>query len=68
LIDRSGRRVLAARNFRHGWLLDSLAGGGALAVFGLWDGHAFDPISVEHEGRFFSLANIGELPVLSKVA
>jgi hypothetical protein len=68
LIDRSGRRVETARNFRHGWLLDSLAGGGALTLFGLWGGYVFDPICVEHEGGLFSLANIGELPVLSKVA
>jgi hypothetical protein len=28
----------------------------------------FDPVSVEHQGRLFSLARIGELPVLSQVA
>jgi hypothetical protein len=67
-IDVSGRRIVAPPRFRHGWLLDSLAGGGALAVFGLWDGHTLDPVSVEHEGKLFSLAHIGELPVLSKVA
>jgi hypothetical protein len=66
--DASGRPIAASPNFRHGWLLDSLAGGGALAVFGLWDGHLFDPVSVEHDGQLFSLAHIGELPVLSKVA
>jgi hypothetical protein len=67
-VDASGRRVTAARTFRHGWLFDSLAGGGPVRIFGQWDGFAFDPISVEHEGRLFSLAHVGELPVLSKVA
>jgi hypothetical protein len=28
----------------------------------------FDPVSVEREGRLYSLARIGELPVLSQVA
>jgi hypothetical protein len=64
--DVSGRRIAASPNFRHGWLLDSLAGGGALAVFGLWDGHLFDPVSVEHDGQLFSLAHIGELPGVAR--
>jgi hypothetical protein len=68
LIDAAGRRVTLARTFRHGWLFDALAGGGALSVFGQWDGHVFDPVSVEHDGQLFSLAHVGELPVLSRVA
>jgi hypothetical protein len=67
-IDASGRRVRVARSFKHAWLLDSLAGGGTLSVFGMWDGSVLDPVSVEHQGALFSLAHIGELPVLSKVA
>jgi hypothetical protein len=67
-VDTSGRHVVAVRYFRHGWLFDALAGGSPVRVFGQWDGFAFDPISVEHEGRLFSLAHVGELPVLSKVA
>jgi SWIM zinc finger len=67
-VDATGRRITAARNFRHGWLFDSLAGGGTLVVFGLWDGAVFDPVSVEHDGCLFSLSHVGELPVLSKVA
>ena len=67
-VDLAGRAITASRHFRHAWLLDSLAGGGPLVVFGLWDGHVFDPVSVEQEGRLFSLAHVGELPVLSKVA
>jgi hypothetical protein len=67
-MDTSGRRVAAARSFRHGWLFDALAGGSGLSVFGQWNGHTFDPISVEHDGKLFSLAHVGDLPVLSKVA
>jgi hypothetical protein len=67
-VDTVGRRIDVARSFRHGWLFDALAGGNALCVFGQWDGHVFDPVSVEHDGRLFSLAHVGELPVLSMVA
>lgn len=67
-IDSAGRRLPAARNFRHGWLFDALAGGEPLRVFGQWDGHVFDPISVEHGGRLYSLGRVGELPALSEAA
>ena len=67
-LDMAGRRIDVARSFRHGWLFVALAGDGPLRVFGLWDGHVFDPISVEQDGRLFSLAHVGKLPVLSKVA
>jgi hypothetical protein len=68
LVDREGRRVPVTANFHHGWLLAALAGGGTVKLFGQWDGEMFDPVSVEHAGRLFSLARIGELPVLSQVA
>lgn len=68
LVDGSGRRILTSRYFRHTWQLDALAGGRPLAVFGLWDGHVFDPISVEHDGRLYSMAHVGDLPALSKAA
>jgi hypothetical protein len=67
-MDAAGRRLPAARNFRHGWLFDALAGGEPVHVFGQWDGHVFDPVSVEHAGRLFSLGRVGELPVLSEAA
>lgn len=67
-IDAAGRRIPTARWFRHGWQVEALAGGRQLAVFGLWDGHLLDPVSVEHDGRLFSLAHLGDLPVLSKAA
>jgi len=68
LVDGGGRRVAVPPNFRHGWLLTALAGGGPVKLFGQWDGEVFDPVSVEHEGKLFSLARVGELPVLSQVA
>jgi hypothetical protein len=66
-VDLTGRRIAASPYFRHGWLFEALAGGSTLTVFGLWDGHMLDPLSVEH-GGLFSLARIGDYPVLSKVA
>jgi hypothetical protein len=68
LVDAVGRRVATPPTFRHGWLLTALAGGGAVKLFGQWDGGVFDPMSVEYDGKLFSLARLGELPVLSKVA
>jgi hypothetical protein len=67
-VDATGRSVVAQSSLKHGWHLDALGGGSPLILFGLWDGRVFDPVTVEHEGRLFSLAQLGELPVLSKVA
>jgi hypothetical protein len=68
LTDAFGRRVPVRASFKQGWHLVSLAGGGALTVFGLWDGEVFDPLTVAHERQLYSIAQIGELPVLSRVA
>lgn len=67
-IDALGRRVVARSGMKHAWHLDALTGGGALTLFGLWNGRVFDPITVEHEARLFSLGYAGELPVLAKIA
>ncbi len=67
-IDAAGRRLAAPKNFRHGWLFDALAGGEPVHVFGQWDGLVFDPVSIEHNGRLFSLGRVGELAVLSEAA
>jgi hypothetical protein len=67
-IDALGRRVVARSGVKHAWHLDALTGGGALTLFGLWNGRVFDPITVEHEARLFSLGYAGELPVLAKIA
>jgi hypothetical protein len=68
LVDSQGRHVMARRGLKHAWHLEALAGGGPLAVFGLWNGHVLDPITVAHEDRLFSLGHAGELPVLAKTA
>lgn len=68
LTDAEGRHVVARSGLRHGWHLEALTGGQALNLFGLWNGTVFDPITVEHEGRLFSLGYVGELPVLAKIA
>jgi SWIM zinc finger len=67
-VDAAGRRIAARQNFRHGWHLLSLAAGQTLSVFGLWDGHSLDPLTVAHASYLYSLSHIGESPVLSKVA
>jgi len=67
-IDGCGRQVAARSGLKHSWHLESLAGGRELTVFGLWNGRSLDPITVEHQGRLFSLSHSGELPVLAKIA
>ena len=67
LVDSQGRHVLT-RGLKHAWHLEALTGGRPLTLFGLWNGHVLDPITVEHEGRLFSLGHAGELPVLAKIA
>lgn len=68
LDDRQHRRIPVRSGFRHQWNLIALAGGGALTIFGEWDGDAFDPVTVECRGELFTVAQLGELPVLSRVA
>jgi hypothetical protein len=67
-VDAQGRHVLARSGLKHAWHFEALAGGGVLTVFGLWNGRVLDPITVEHQGRLFSLGYVGELPVLPKIA
>jgi hypothetical protein len=68
LIDGQGRHVMARNGLKHAWHLETLTGGQTLTLFGLWNGHVFDPITVEHEARLFALGYVGELPVLAKIA
>jgi hypothetical protein len=68
LIDSQGRHVLARSGLKHAWHFEALAGGGVLTLFGLWNGQVFDPVTVEHQGRLFSLGYVGELPVLPEIA
>jgi hypothetical protein len=53
---------------KHAWHLEALTGGQTLTLFGLWNGHVFDPITVEHGARLFALGYVGALPVLAKIA
>lgn len=68
LEDSAGRRIPGAAGFRHGWNLLALSGGAPLAVFGEWDGEALEPMTVQREDRWFTLVQLGELPLLAQVA
>ncbi len=68
LEDASGRRIRLAAHFCHGWNLVALAGSEPLAVFGEWDGESLDPMTVHWRERWFTLVQLGELPLLSRVA
>lgn len=68
LRDLNGRTVPLEPSGRHAWHLFSLAMGGTLNLFGEWDGSAFEPLTVEHHGRLFTVARLGDLPALSLVA
>lgn len=65
LIDAHGRAVLAPRPFDHGWQLLALTQGEPCVVFGEWNGHTFEPLTVEHLGQLYTLTRLGEMPVLA---
>jgi hypothetical protein len=68
LMDIEGRAVLLSRRFKHGWQLVALAQGEPCVVFGEWDGHTFEPRTVEHRQQLYTLELLGAAPVLAKVA
>ncbi len=68
LQDASGRRIPVDKSCRHHWNLFALASGGTIKVFGEWDGSSFNPHTVEHSTGLFTVARLGELPLLSRVA
>jgi SWIM zinc finger len=68
LQDASGRRVPVDKNCRHLWNLFALAAGRTLKLFGEWNGRSFDPYTAEHSTGLFTVARIGDLPLLSRVA
>lgn len=68
LQDATDRRIPVAANCRHAWDLVALAGGDSVSLFGEWTGSAFDPYSVERDGRLYTLARLADLPLLSRVA
>ena len=68
LEDVAGRRIALSGGLRHGWSLLALASGEPFTVFGEWDGELLDPMTVQCRGRWFTLLQLGELPLLSQVA
>lgn len=68
LEDSAQRRVAVTATFRHRWHVVALAGNDEIAVFGEWDGAAFEPLSIAHGNEVFTVAQLGELPILSRVA
>jgi hypothetical protein len=68
LVDAALRRVSVRPGFRHVWPLLALAGGGALQLFGEWDGELFEPLTIECRGHLYTPEQLGELAVLSRVA
>jgi hypothetical protein len=68
LEDAVGRRIPVAAGVRHGWNLLALSGGAQCAVFGEWDGESLEPMTVHCRERWFTLVQLGELPLLAQVA
>ncbi len=68
LVDAQQRRIAVEPGFRHVWNLIALAEGGALTLFGEWDGSALDPLTVECRGELFTVARLGELSALARIA
>lgn len=50
LRDQRGRLLPLPERFAHGWQLLALAGDRPVVLFGEWDGSAFTPLSVAHDG------------------
>lgn len=68
LLDEQRRRVPVSASLRHVWHVVALAGSDTLTLFGEWDGESFLPMTLECRGQWFSIAQLGELPVLARVA
>jgi len=68
LEDGERRRVPVSAAFRHAWHLVALAGTDSLTIFGEWEGESLEPLTIECRGELFSVAHLGELAVLSRVA
>jgi hypothetical protein len=68
LQDDERREIPVVASFRHAWHAIALAGADRLRIFGVWEGDALEPLTLECRGAMFSVARLGELAVLSRVA
>lgn len=55
LIDKSGTVLPLVHPFSHGWHLEAISNGRFLSLFGIWDGTALKPISVQTDQRWLDL-------------
>jgi hypothetical protein len=53
--DADGYIIRLNREFEHGWHMRALSADGALSLFGEWDGHELQPLSVWASGRLLEL-------------
>ena len=66
--DGARRRIALSERFPLQWHLLALAGAGTLNLFGEWDGAAFEPLTVEQGGHWYTPAQLNALPLWSRVA
>jgi hypothetical protein len=68
LEDAARRAIPVQAKFALAWHLLALAGADTVTVFGEWDGGAFEPLTVEHAGAWYTPGQINALPLWSRVA
>jgi hypothetical protein len=56
--DGEGSLLPLPPKFKHGWHLAALSHGGALTIFGQWDGHLFTPLSVWTRDGFWEIRRL----------
>ncbi len=66
--DADGHRLAVRRSFGHAWHVLALGVREPVTVFGEWDGLAFEPLTIDCRGQLFTVSQLGELPILAKVA
>ena len=55
LCDSEGYTLPLPKKFEHGWHLQALSRGGTLSLFGEWDGHHFQPLSLWQDKKVLEL-------------
>jgi hypothetical protein len=68
LQDVEARRAPTRPSFRHQWHLLALAGADAMTLLGEWNGELFEPLTIACRGQLFTVAQLGDLAILAKVA